>query len=691
MQVVSGKQRLAFRLAVQSAILALSLALLVSLITALQLLKSLPQEQEGTRKELLAATLPAFNLATFNYNSRLNQHLADGLSQYSGIASVIVLNTQGTIQAKANSTQACTLSETDFLLFGEPTIDVTPLSYAGTHLGKLIIETDLCPVTRKFYLTLRQTLGFSLLFATIVSAFVYAAFYRRITRPLQELSARISAINASNIESVDLSEMKAARDDELGLLMRSAAELFTLLQQHIRDRRQQETDQSEYSAKLEMLVRKRTEALSDLHKKPTRLPTEEHDSGAVPLLSVLEPEMRKFLTPLQNSLPADEAQQLSNLISLAARLTVVEIPESPDLVDIHEALQHQDYRPENLQLRLEAPGQLILARKRLNLLIQGLFNIADQTDADSLSLTTRYRHNQLEIDLGGDHFSLACSQLNAIINDDFSLASGAVAAIAKAMKGRMDVLTQEDGKVILRCSLPARWLEDELLPLKHQLRHTALFLDIDNDILNEQIKRWLSSWDVPFHLAGDKQGIGSVTLTDHHDASQSHAGITLPLTLLADGEPYRPIHLLNDLQHLTPDNKATKRALNVLLVDDNTINRMLCQRFLKNLGISPETADNGLQALEQCRRRHYDLILMDCQMPVMDGMEATRQIRRHSINMKTPIIALTGLTGEQERHNCLTAGMNDFISKPFTQDQIQATLLQWLESDGQDFSSAEAP
>ncbi len=342
MQVVSGKQRLAFRLAIQSAILALALALLVSLITALQLLKSLPQEQDGTRKELLAATLPAFNLATFNYNSRLNQHLADGLSQYSGIASVIVLNTQGTIQAKANSTPSCTLTETDFLLFGEPTIDVTPLSYAGTHLGKLIIETDPCPVTRQFYLTIRQTLGFSLLFAAIVSAFVYAAFYRRITRPLQELATRISAINASNIETVDLTEIREARDDELGLLMRSAAEMFTLLQHHIRERRQQESDQTEYSAKLEMLVRKRTEALSDLHKRPNRQPAEAHETVAVPLLSVLEPEMRKFLTHLQNYLPANEANQLGKLIRLATHLTVVEMPESQDLVDIHEALQHQD-------------------------------------------------------------------------------------------------------------------------------------------------------------------------------------------------------------------------------------------------------------------------------------------------------------------------------------------------------------
>ena len=139
--------------------------------------------------------------------------------------------------------------------------------------------------------------------------------------------------------------------------------------------------------------------------------------------------------------------------------------------------------------------------------------------------------------------------------------------------------------------------------------------------------------------------------------------------------------LLNALlRQVSPDRQNKKRTIRVLLVDDNTINRMLCQRYLKNLNIEPDTADNGLQAIEQARRCRYDLVLMDCQMPVMDGFEATRQIRRNSLNSHTPIIALTGLTGENERQQCLTAGMNDFIGKPFTQDQIQATLVQWINN-----------
>jgi CheY-like chemotaxis protein len=69
---------------------------------------------------------------------------------------------------------------------------------------------------------------------------------------------------------------------------------------------------------------------------------------------------------------------------------------------------------------------------------------------------------------------------------------------------------------------------------------------------------------------------------------------------------------------------------------------------------------------------------MDCQMPIMDGFLATRQIRRNPLNQKTPIVALSGLESEDERHACLQSGMNDFISKPFSQEQLQAAIRQWL-------------
>ena len=116
----------------------------------------------------------------------------------------------------------------------------------------------------------------------------------------------------------------------------------------------------------------------------------------------------------------------------------------------------------------------------------------------------------------------------------------------------------------------------------------------------------------------------------------------------------------------------------VLLVEDNIINRMLSQRFLRNLNVEVDMVEDGKEAVNIANRKQYDMIFMDCQMPIMDGFQATRQIRRSQLNQKTPIVALTGFESEDERLACLQSGMNDFISKPFTQEQLNHALRQWL-------------
>jgi CheY-like chemotaxis protein/HPt (histidine-containing phosphotransfer) domain-containing protein len=106
------------------------------------------------------------------------------------------------------------------------------------------------------------------------------------------------------------------------------------------------------------------------------------------------------------------------------------------------------------------------------------------------------------------------------------------------------------------------------------------------------------------------------------------------------------------------------------------------------MGCAVETATNGLLAIECYSSGQFDLIFMDCQMPEIDGYEATVEIRRleASSHRRTPIIALTGNVIEGARQRCLAAGMDDYLAKPFTLDQMKAILTQWLKSS----SSARA-
>jgi PAS domain S-box-containing protein len=114
----------------------------------------------------------------------------------------------------------------------------------------------------------------------------------------------------------------------------------------------------------------------------------------------------------------------------------------------------------------------------------------------------------------------------------------------------------------------------------------------------------------------------------------------------------------------------------ILLVEDNEVNRKVATRLLAKLQVQVDIAVNGLEAVQKATETAYDLILMDCQMPEMDGYEATRTLRRQGV--QTPIIALTANALEGDREKCLACGMNDYLSKPIQADKLRQTLARWL-------------
>ena len=131
----------------------------------------------------------------------------------------------------------------------------------------------------------------------------------------------------------------------------------------------------------------------------------------------------------------------------------------------------------------------------------------------------------------------------------------------------------------------------------------------------------------------------------------------------------------------------------VLLVEDNPVNREVATGLLELLGCHVDSAENGRQAFEVSATGAYDLIFMDCQMPVMDGFTATARIRereRQTHATRIPIIALTANAMAGDRDQCLAAGMDDYLSKPFSQDQMREMLSRWLSRTGTSPSQRDA-
>ncbi len=129
------------------------------------------------------------------------------------------------------------------------------------------------------------------------------------------------------------------------------------------------------------------------------------------------------------------------------------------------------------------------------------------------------------------------------------------------------------------------------------------------------------------------------------------------------------------------------QGIKVLLVDDNELNLEMATGLLELEGLVVETATNGQEALDRLNTGHYDCVLMDYQMPVMDGLEATRRIREQEGFRDLPIIAMTANAMKGAAADVMASGMNDYIPKPVDPDAMFATIAKWVNPDHQHLSN----
>ncbi len=135
-------------------------------------------------------------------------------------------------------------------------------------------------------------------------------------------------------------------------------------------------------------------------------------------------------------------------------------------------------------------------------------------------------------------------------------------------------------------------------------------------------------------------------------------------------------------ESLLTDDISLPLNARILLVEDNPINQMVAMKMLQKTGLKTESVNNGAEALSMLQEKSFDLVLMDCQMPEMDGFEATREIRKQNIKAlyekHLPIIAMTANVMSGDRERCLEVGMDDYIGKPVQRDKLESVLRKWL-------------
>ena len=136
------------------------------------------------------------------------------------------------------------------------------------------------------------------------------------------------------------------------------------------------------------------------------------------------------------------------------------------------------------------------------------------------------------------------------------------------------------------------------------------------------------------------------------------------------------------VQKSSEETAVPAKTAHILIAEDNESNKLVCKRILERLGYQVDAVSNGRQALEKVRNERFDLVLMDVQMPLMDGIKATTEIRAWEKESKTnrvPIVALTAKAMKGDGDECLAAGMDDYVSKPFQLDELTEKLETWLD------------
>ncbi len=139
-------------------------------------------------------------------------------------------------------------------------------------------------------------------------------------------------------------------------------------------------------------------------------------------------------------------------------------------------------------------------------------------------------------------------------------------------------------------------------------------------------------------------------------------------------------HIKTDQEGKDTHQQQTYKALNILAVDDNPVNLKLLKTILGNLGQHLQTAENGFDAIELCKQFAFDIIFMDVQMPIIDGLEATKRIRSELPNhQRTPIIAVTAHALPEEKKILLQSGFDDYLSKPVSEKHLISMMNQWAK------------
>lgn len=270
--------------------------------------------------------------------------------------------------------------------------------------------------------------------------------------------------------------------------------------------------------------------------------------------------------------------------------------------------------------------------------------------------------------------------------------------VINLMDGEISVESELDRGSVFSFSVPLKVVDNPTLsPSSAELQQLRVGIKVDNRLLQESVELMLKALKVNVLDIASKSEL-EIVITDNANFSKTSSRVILITDKHSpqSGKSYSdelvlPLRL-SSMMNILLQSQTTKpnvhrlptsklASAKVLLVEDNLINQMVAVKILEKFGINCDKAEDGFIAVRKAAASKYDLILMDCQMPNMDGFEATAKIREQQAQrgeQATPIVALTANAMEEDEKRCLDAGMDGYLSKPIDPKLMRAALEDWL-------------
>lgn len=294
-------------------------------------------------------------------------------------------------------------------------------------------------------------------------------------------------------------------------------------------------------------------------------------------------------------------------------------------------------------------------------------------------------------------------------------------SMTDAMHGKLEVESRHGEGSTFTVTLPITLHQHET-SYEYPKRCRIIIWSLEGRLQGQILLELLRHWKIDCTLReysdvlapGDQDGDADLWLLDHPDLARSLAArqVGLPRILVcpypeqlsgADtkemgicaqvASPPSRARLARSIDRCmgvadpvqeTHQSQSKPTGQRILLVEDNSVNQLVARGMLTRLGYEVEIAEHGEAALARLEREDFDLVLMDCNMPVMDGYETSRRMRADPRWQNIPIIALTANALHEDRQRCEEAGMNDYLAKPFKREDLQTLMVKWLEAPAAD-------